>query len=67
MLKGFDFKEDMLIVKMRKEKKSWKTVLPVLGADSPPEGISPGACMSPTRTSILGSEIGSQFLWTWNS
>ena len=60
MLKGFDFKKDMSIVKMRKEKQSRKAVLPVLSADSPPEEISHGACMSPARTSILGSGIGSQ-------
>ena len=67
MLTGFDSKKDMLLIKKRKEKQSWEAVLPVLSADSPPEEISPGACMSPTRTSILGSKIGSQFLWTWNS
>ena len=67
MLIGFDFKEDLLIIRKRKEKQSWKAVSPVLSADSPPEEISPGACMSPTRTSILGSEIGSQLLRTCSS
>ena len=61
MLTGFDSKRDMLLVRKRKEKQSCRAVLPVLSADSPPEEISPGACMSPTRTSILGSEIGSNF------